>query len=107
MTDPRTRRETCPGARIAVSFIENALQIWHFACHDDLTIAPLPFVAWPIPVNLDAVTVRISQIERLTNQMIGIAFERIFSLSETAQRTAQIGASRNQYCEVIQPCRTD
>jgi len=52
---------------------DHALDVERVAGHGELTIVVSPGVARPIDVDLDAQAVRVGQIERLADQVIGHA----------------------------------
>src|SRR5882724_3197964 len=64
-------------------------------------------VPWPlffrsIPIQLDAISVRIAQIKRFTDAMVGCAFEWNVCFHQSLKRVSEFSACRIEDCQMIQ-----
>src|SRR5215471_9510173 len=62
-----------------------------------------PLLARAIPIKLDAVVIRIAQIERFAHAVIGSALERNLGRHQTPQRVGECGAARIEHGQMIEP----
>ena len=51
-----------------------------------------PLIPWPVPIQFDAVLIRIAQIKRFAQTVIGCAVERDVGRDQSAQRIGEFGA---------------
>src|SRR5256885_15601843 len=86
--------------------LEQVLKVEAFGEHRQAAVGRLwPAVPRAIPIELDAVLVRIAQIERLAHAMVARAVERDAGVDQAAQRTRERGAGRVEDRDVIEPGR--
>ena len=77
-----------------------------FGAHGELSILCMgPLFLGPIPVKLDAVAVRITQVNRLADPLVRRPFERDASAQNPSQGICELGPRRIKDGEMIQPCR--
>ena len=82
-----------PGPAAAVDHGERAVGI------------PRPFLLRPVPVELDAVLVRIAEIERFADAVVARAVELDAGLDQPAERIGERGARRVEDGDVVEPGR--
>src|SRR5207237_6753868 len=87
-------------------FVEESFQIERSRMHRQLAVGRArPLFLRPIPVELDAVVIRVPQVERFADAVIGRAVERDAGVDQPAHRISQRGAGRIQDGKVIQAGR--
>src|SRR5712691_2602920 len=87
-------------------FVEESFEIECARVHRQLAVRRArPLVMGPIPVELDAVVIWISQIERFADTVIGCAVERDARVDQPPQGVTQRGTGRIQDGEVIEAGR--
>src|SRR5262245_22780934 len=82
-----------------------ALQIERIRTHAQVLANEWPLDARSIAIDLDAVAVRIGEVNRLADSVVRGALQDRAGLHEPAQRPSQIGARWRQYREMVQAGR--
>ena len=88
------------GRRLAAGLAEQALEIERKRRHLDRVTGERPFVARPVAVELDAVPLRVGEVERLGDEMVGGSGERPARTGHPAQRACEVGPRRHEEREV-------
>jgi hypothetical protein len=99
VTDYRTRRHAIP--RTIRPGLDQALEVERIDSHQDFAIARLPGTSRAVRVHFDTETIRIRQIQRFADEMIGRSRTRT-NAKQMGNESAQGGAVRQAQCEVIQ-----
>src|SRR4051794_32074605 len=78
---PRGAMTTCrgppPECDLALQLRQQIVQVERMGEHLQLAVGRLrPFVLWPVPVQLDAVVIRVAQVKRFRDAVVAGAFER-------------------------------
>src|SRR6185437_1216163 len=82
---------------------QKAMKIECARVHPQLSIGSYgPLFPGTIPVELDSITVRISQIQCLADAMVGGSVQLDATVQKRTQGSAQIGARGVQDCEVVE-----
>ena len=71
-------------------------------CHPHLPVDPVPLVARPVAVDLDAVPVGILQVERLADQVVALAGEREAEAQPVPEPATKVGPRGQQDGEVVE-----
>lgn len=91
----------------SVEFREQVLQIQRVRDHLDLAVGGArPLVAGLVPVEFDAVPVRIAQVDGFADAVVAGAFDRDVRALEAAQGVRQFPPVRIQDGDVVQPRRS-
>src|SRR5690349_11987973 len=69
MTHLRAAR--CADPSLAAAGSDDGVEIERVDGHHELVTAPLPHLAWTVDVDLDAQAVRIPEVERFADEVIG------------------------------------
>ena len=88
---------------IAVPIVHQRLEIERVGDHGQLAAAHWPRIARPVAVDLDAVAVRVAEIQRLADAVVARAAERVAPSGEGCERAAERRAAGHQDGEVVQP----
>jgi len=102
--DPRVGRKTSPGVRVVAKLLEQGLNIQRRRTHLQPPADSGPFTLRTISIHLDAVSVRIGQVEGLADAVIGEALHRRRRVDETTKRLGQLESSRHEDGEVVKTC---
>src|SRR5882672_908812 len=103
VTDRRPARE--PVAVAAAVLRENPIEIERVGAHLEPPVHHRPLGARPIAIDLDAVAVRIGEIQRLADAVIRNTLQHAVGLDHPAQRAPAIAARRHENREVIEAGR--
>ena len=93
------------GRRLATGLAEQALEIERQRRHLDRVRRHRPLVARPVTVELDAVPLRIGEVERLRDEVVGRTRERPTGAGHPAQRACQVCPGRHEQRKVKEPGR--
>src|SRR5581483_2984515 len=91
MPDPRAGGRLRLVRGSASDLRDDAVQIEGEGAHRQLAVDVAPFIARAIAIDLDAVSVRVGQVERFAYEMVRGAIERPSRAGEPGQRKAEVG----------------
>ncbi len=96
--DGRVRgRGVDPGRHV----VDHAVEVERQRRHSDLAVGlVVPLGARAVAVDLDPVALGVAEVERLADEVVGGAFERVAGGRQAAQGERQVGARRQQDREV-------
>ena len=107
----KLRQIARPNARLwSVSFPEQRVQIKWPRHHRQVTLSrPWPLLEWKVPVKLNSVIVRIAQVERVADSVIGRALKRNPRLNQSVQGIRQFRPGGIENRKMVEsrrpPCR--
>ena len=64
-----------------------------------------PFVSWTIPIELNAVVVRIAQVERFAHAVVAGALQWNLGDDQATQRISEEPSGRVKNCGMVKACR--
>src|ERR1700733_4800650 len=99
VTDPRARRRLGLGLSERRELARESLQVEREGRHLELPVRAAPFVAGPVTVDLDAVAVRVREIERLADEVVRGAVQRPAGGREASERDGEIETGRDEHGE--------
>src|SRR5262245_30808260 len=92
------------GVRIlAAELIENAVEVERQGVHLEDAVAYRPLLTRAVAIELDSVALRVAQIERLADQVVGGPAQPPARFGDALQRTGEVRAARNEDGEVEEP----
>ena len=105
VSDPSSGRRLHLELRYAPQFAEYAVDVQRQGRHLQLVAHARPLLPGAIAVDLDPVAVRIGQVERLADQVIGRAIERPTDLDEARQREGEVRPGGHEDGQVVEARR--
>ena len=81
---------------------QQVLEVDRFGAHVQETADVRPLGARPVAIDLDAVAVRIGEVERFADTVVRRALQHGFRLDQTSERSREVRARRHQDREVVE-----
>src|SRR5207237_6388556 len=88
-----------------LDLLQQPLQIQWLRKHRQLSLSRArPLLSRAVPIKFHSVSIRIAQIQSLTDAMIGSAFQWNPCFDELAQSVGKLGSRRIKNGQMIKPC---
>jgi len=102
VADDCGRRHADPWRLVLGELGHQALEVQWVGGHAQPAVLTRPSGAWAVGVQLDAIAFRVGQVERLADEVVGGALERIAVLEQIAQGAGEVAAGGEQDGEVVE-----
>src|SRR5579883_1533254 len=97
-----TRGQTGPWLSRAIGLGQQAPDVNRVGCHPHLIAVPVPLSAWSVTIDLDAIPIRVRQIQRLADEVVSLTRQRIAQVEEMSEPAAEVRSGGHQNSEVVE-----